>query len=51
MEALTNAGKRGNTMKKFDIAGSAIYTGLAIPGVGSVTILMVVILLNIIFGA
>ncbi len=51
MQALTDAEKRGNTMKKFDIAGSAIYAGLAMLGVGSVTTLMVVVLLNIIFGA
>ena len=37
-------------MKKLDATGAVIYAGLAVLGVGTVIILMVVIMRSLIFG-
>ena len=51
MEALTNIrGKEETIVKKFDVVGSVIYTGIAVLGVGTFIILAWVILRNLIFG-
>lgn len=41
----------GNTMNKLDIASNVVYAGLAVLGVGTAFILLVVILRSLIFGA
>ncbi len=38
-------------MKKLDTTGIVIYVGLAVLGMGTVAILMVVVLRSLIFGA